>query len=95
MSMDFLERLRNNCLTSVEDYRRMQVKLHEMRKESEPVDQSGKSEEWKNWELAPLDAPVKHASVKQGADPIGEASHEASTEAVKGVHKALRAIDKF
>ena len=90
MSMDFLERLRNNCLTNVEDHQRMQAKLHEMKKDDEPVAQSGKSEEWKNWELAPLDAPVK-----QAASPTVETSTVVSSEAVKGVHKALRTIDKY
>jgi len=89
MSMDFHERLYDNCLTSVEDYRRMQVKLAEMKKESEPLAQNGKSEEWKNWELAPLDAPVKQGSERK----IETAT--VSSEAAKGVHKALRVIDKL
>ncbi len=89
MSMDFPERLRNNCLTSIEDYRNMQVKLHAMKKERESVvDQSGKSEEWKSWELAPLDTPVK-----RDAEPAARGSVEPSAEAVNGVHKALRTID--
>ena len=90
MIKDIPEPLRDDCLTSIEDYRKMQVKIHMMKKDNEPVDRAGKSEEWKNWKLAPLDA-----SVKQEEERSAEPSDKPSSEAVASVHKALRKIDKF
>lgn len=100
MGKDYPERLYSSCLTSIEDYRKMQIRLHAMKKNAmkknavkkndEPGDRSGGSDEWKNWELAPLGAPVKQAEGQ-----AEELSAEPSSEAVKGVHKALRAIDRY
>ena len=90
MSKDILEPLHSDCLTSIEDYRKMQVKIHMMRKDNKPTDQADKSEEWKNWKLAPLDAPVKRAEERSA-----DSSVKPSSEAVNSVHKALRKIDRY
>jgi hypothetical protein len=97
MGMDVPQCLHHNWLTTIEQYRKMQIKLHAMKKQNEQSDQSGKSEEWKNWELAPLDAPTSppHGAGKySGTDRQGEAkAPQHSAEAVNGLHKALRRID--
>jgi len=90
MGMDFQERLRNDCLTSIEDYRRMQLQLHAMKKDAGYSDQcDAASEEWKKWELAPLDSPVNPVVEKESK------SLEPSSRATQGVHKALRTLDKY
>lgn len=96
MGMDVPECIYHNCLTTIEHYRNMQIKLHAMKKQNEQSDQSGKSEEWKNWELAPLDAPAKPASGSgkfSGAEGQEVKAPQHSAEAVNGLHKALRRID--
>ena len=93
MGMDFLERLQNNCLTSIEDYRRMQVDLYAMKKEAELTDQSGTSDEWKKWELAPVGSPIKPGPKQTGVKSASSA--EPSSAAAHGVHKALKVIDKY
>ena len=90
MKKDIPEPLQSDCLTSIEDYRKMQVKFHMMKRDNEPVDQAGRSEEWKNWKLAPLDTSVKQEE-KRSAEP----ADKPSSEAVASVHKALRKIDKY
>ena len=97
MSKDVYECLHHNCLNTIEHYRKMQINLYAMKKENEQSDQSGSADEWKNWELAPLDAPARPASgsgKSTGAEGQGKArAPQHSAEAVNGLHKALRRID--
>ena len=90
MNKDIPAFLYSNCLTRIEDDGKMQVKIHMMKKDNEPVDQTRQSEEWKNWRLAPLDT-----SVQQEEKRVAEPSVKPSSKAVASVHKALRKIDKF
>jgi hypothetical protein len=90
--MDFSERLQRNLLTSVAEHRRMRATANAMKAKPPVSQRKPVSEEWKNWELAPVDSVPSGPTVteKKQNSPTGP-----SAEAVQGVHKALRTIDKF
>lgn len=90
--MDFSERLQRNLLTSIAEHRRMRTSANAMKAKPPVSQRKSASEEWKNWELAPVDSVPSGPTVAEQKD---NTSTGPSDEAVQGVHKALRVIDKF
>lgn len=90
--MDFSERLQRNLLTSTAEYRRMRTTANAMKAKPRVSQRKQVSEEWKNWELAPVDSVPSGSTVAEKKENTATGP---SDEAVQGVHKALRAIDKF
>lgn len=83
MSEEFIRRLAQNELTNIDQYRRMQVSLGEMKTENK--ESSGDTEEWKKWQLAPVSA---------GRDNNDPALVDPLSESAQGLHQAIKVLDK-
>lgn len=83
MSDAFLNRLKNKQLTNVDQYRRMQQPLSEIKGENQKGDD--KKEDWKSWQLAPVSA---------GHDDDDPALLDPNSESAQGLFEAMRVLDK-
>lgn len=83
MSEAFLNRLKNNQLTNVDQYRRMQLSLSGIKTEDQKS--ADKKEEWKNWQLAPVSA---------GHETNDPALLDPRSEGAQGLYKAMKVLDK-
>lgn len=81
MSDAFLNRLKNNQLTNIDQYRRMQQSLCGVETEDQ---NSEDKEEWKTWQLAPVSADTKD-------DP---ALLDPRSESAQGLYQAMKVLDK-
>ncbi len=85
MSEEFLERLRKNRLTNIEEYQRMKEALAEMKSEDEGQADSP-SDEWKSWQLLPASAGLEEKKQLNLIDPLSNSA--------RSVHRAISILDK-
>lgn len=83
MSEEFIRRLARKELTNIDQYRRMQESLGEMKTENKKP--PGDAEEWKKWQLAPVSA---------GTDKQDPALVDPQSESAQGLHQAIKVLDK-
>ena len=82
MSDAFLNRLKNKQLTNIDQYRRMQQTLSEVKSEERPGSED--AEAWKQWQLVPVSNDHNDVDDPTMVDP--------RSQGAQGLYRAVRQL---